>query len=125
MRRYRAAVADDYALMRKQEADEGYVLARLRVLTPEEGGRSLPILNGYRSCWDIGATYEGEPCLNDAPLLIEGADRIELGEEVNVRLHPLLWDFWQDIHVGQRIEMREGSRTVGVATILERVDPAG
>jgi translation elongation factor EF-Tu-like GTPase len=117
-------VADDYANMRRAEAEEGYFRARLRVLTPDEGGRSTPILSGYRSCWDIGATFQGEPCLNDAPLLIEGNDRIELGEERVVRLHPLLWDFWQHVHVGQRIEMREGSHTVGVATILERVGPA-
>src|SRR4051794_6297340 len=88
-----------------EEAVSGCVSARLRLLTTDEGARQSGIFTGYRSSWDIGNTHEGEPTINDAPLLIEGAEELALGTEAIVRLHPLAWEFWQSIHPGQRIEM--------------------
>lgn len=106
-----------------REAKEGYVLARLRLRATDEDGRKTGITTGYRSCWDIGGTFEGRPTLNDAPLLIESGEWLQPGDEAGVRLHPLAWEYWQDVRVGQRIEMREGSRVVGEATVIRRVVP--
>lgn len=107
-----------------REQTEGYVLARLRLLATEEGGRQTPIATGHRSCWDIGGEYEGKPMLNDAPLLIESDEWLSPGEVAEARLHPLVWEYWQAIQDGQQITMHEGSRLVGVATIIRRVPPA-
>jgi hypothetical protein len=38
-----------------------------------------------------------------------------------VHLHPMYWDAWADIRVGQSITMLEGARIVGVAEVLEVV----
>jgi hypothetical protein len=109
---------------RDREVRDGYFRCRFRPLMTEEGGRSTPLGNGYRACWDIGAVFEGRPTLNDAPILFEEGEWLALGDEVTVRLHPLVWDFWADVKPGQIISAYEGSRRIGLATVLERVGPA-
>lgn len=111
----------DVEWLLQREAREGFVLVRLRLRATEEGGRQTPIATGYRACWDIGGTFEGEPMLNDAPLLLESDDWLEPGSETHARLHPLMWEFWADIAEGQRILMQEGNRLVGEATVVRRV----
>lgn len=107
----------------KREKAEGYVLVRLHLHATDAGGRRSPITTGYRSSWDIGGTFEGQPMLNDAPLLLESGDWLQPGSEAEVQLHPLVWDYWQDIQQGQRIQMCEGSRVLGEATVVRRVQP--
>ena len=114
---------EDLGQWHDREAREGYIRARLRPLRADEGGRSTPLGNGYRACWDIGATYEGRPTLNDAPILFEHGDWLALGDEGIVRLHPLAWEFWENVTAGQVIHAYEGSKRVGVATVLERIGP--
>ena len=108
---------------REKGSAEGYVRVRLRLLTADEGGRKTPIADGYRACWDIGTVEDGKPCFNDAPLLLEEGDTLDLGVEATVRLHPLAWQYWGEIRSGQVITMHEGRKLVGRATVLARIGP--
>jgi hypothetical protein len=44
-------------------------------------------------------------------------------ETTTVRLHPLAPDLWPALSPGLRLTMREGSRVVGVAGVIEVVTP--
>lgn len=68
------------------ERDHGYIRARVRLLTTEEGGRRTPILSGYRSCW--GFPPEVHADLHDGPLVLEGATELGLGEDA------IAWARW-------------------------------
>jgi hypothetical protein len=57
----------------------------------------------------------------DAPMVIEGSDWLDLGAEATVRVCPLRPELWVGVGPGHRMEMREGRRVVGVATVIERV----
>ncbi len=108
------------------ERENGYVRIDLRVLAPEEGGRRKPIFSEYRSCWDIGNTYEGEPMFNDAPLVLEGeVESIAPGERGTARIHPIAPEYWSELEAGTTIYAHEGSRRVAVAEVLEVVPPEG
>ena len=103
----------------------GYFRAQLRLVPTDEGGRRGRIYSGYRSTWWLGdRTPDGSIQYHDAPLTVEDGDRLELGELAVVRLYPTHPEYWPDVRPGQSIEMREGSRVVGHATVLERVSPA-
>jgi translation elongation factor EF-Tu-like GTPase len=105
------------------EAENGYYRAHLRVTGPDDGGRRQPILTGYRAAWAISAEEDREHIVHDAPLLIEGQQQIAPGGEGTVRLHPLYPEYWADVTAGTPLLMKEGHRTVGTATVLERVAP--
>ena len=57
--------------------------------------------------------------LSDAPLLIEDADWLGVGESAIVRLHPLFAESWHGVAEGKVLGMYEGSRCVGTATVLD------
>ena len=57
--------------------------------------------------------------LTDAPLLIEGADWLDVGQSAIARLHPLFPENWADVGQGHVLGMFEGARRVGVATVIE------
>jgi hypothetical protein len=96
----------------------GYLRARLRLVPTTDGGRRRRIYSGYRSSWHWGErSGDGLAVHHDAPLTIEGSDRLELGAEAMVRLYPIHPEFWVTIDRGRRIEMREGSRVVGEAIV--------
>jgi hypothetical protein len=104
------------------EAEKGYIRARLRLASTEEGGRRGPLVSGYRAAWHFGDfTEDGVIVLNDAPITIEGRDWLGPGGEASVRLHPLHFEFWNDARPGREIELMEGTRRVGIATVLEVV----
>jgi len=60
---------------------------------------------------------------HDAPLLIEEAEMLGLGEEAVVRLHPLCPELWPDVRPGLRLTMYEGQRVAGIAEVVEIVSP--
>lgn len=108
------------------ERERGYVRIDLRVLTPEEGGRpsGKAIFTEYRSCWDIGNTYEGGPMFNDAPLVLEGGtESLAPGERGTARIHPIAPEYWGGLQAGTTMYAHEGSRRVAVAVVLEIVLP--
>ena len=106
------------------EAQNGYYRARLRVMGADEGGRSHPVFTGYRATWAISAEEDQEHIVQDAPLVIEGHEQITPGGEGTVRLHPLHPEYWADVRTGTPLLMKEGHRTIGTATVLERVEPS-
>ncbi|MFZ2502751.1 MAG: hypothetical protein WAW88_08795 [Nocardioides sp.] len=99
----------------------GFVRARLRLLTTDEGGRRTAILSGYRSCWGFPSEVHDE--MHDGPLLIEGQSHIDPGDSAVVSLHPLMPELWPEVLPGMTLGMFEGSRQVGEAIVLELVGP--
>ncbi|MGK2876752.1 MAG: hypothetical protein ACSLEW_14135 [Nocardioides sp.] len=106
------------------ERENGYIRARLRLLTHDESGRQSPIASGYRAHWAFAPEIPGER--HDAPLTLETGpiEWLAPGEEAMVRLHPLVPELWPPIVPGIRLTMLEGARVVGVAEVVEAV-PAG
>ncbi len=105
------------------ERENGYIRARLRLLTHEEGGRQGPIASGYRSHWAFPPEVHNER--HDAPLTLESGPEewLNPGEDAVVRLHPLFPHLWPPIVPGVRLTMLEGARVVGIAEVVEAVPP--
>lgn len=119
---------------------DGHVVARLRVLTPEEGGRSRVVQSGYRAQWWLigsgaGASAgagdgasdgprPGEVWLGEAPVDVVGDRRsIRPGEEGTVHLHPMDPASWQGVGGGAVLHLREREgMTLGFASVEDVVD---
>jgi elongation factor Tu len=86
----------------------GFV-ARVYVLTKEEGGRHTPFYNGYRPQFYLRTTD-----VTGAIGLADGAEMIMPGDNVDMTVElitPIA------LEVGQRFAIREGGRTVGAGAI--------
>jgi elongation factor Tu len=84
-------------------------IARVYVLTKEEGGRHTPFYNGYRPQFYLRTTD-----VTGAIGLPEGAEMIMPGDNVDMTVElitPIA------LEVGQRFAIREGGRTVGAGAI--------
>jgi elongation factor Tu len=84
-------------------------VARVYVLTKEEGGRHTPFYNGYRPQFYLRTTD-----VTGAIGLTEGAEMIMPGDNVDMTVElitPIA------LEVGQRFAIREGGRTVGAGAI--------
>jgi len=84
-------------------------VARVYVLSREEGGRRTPFYNGYRPQFYLRTTD-----VTGAIGLPEGAEMIMPGDNVDMRVElitPIA------LEVGQRFAIREGGRTVGAGAI--------
>lgn len=115
-----AKVAKDIDGLTSYGERVGFVRVRLGLVPTEDGGRRSHIFSGYRSSWHWGERNdEGLAVHHDAPVTFEGSDRLALGTEATARLYPLFPEYWSAVKPGQRIEMREGARVVGIATIIE------
>lgn len=107
---------------------DGYWRVRLRLRTASDGGRPYPIVSGWRASWDFGErTDDGVTVVHDAPLLIEGSEFLDPGEEAPVRLHPLAPHLWPVLSPGDELRLWE-AREIGDAVVIEHVagtDEAG
>jgi len=84
-------------------------IARVYVLTKEEGGRHTPFYNGYRPQFYLRTTD-----VTGAIGLPEGAEMIMPGDNVDMTVElitPIA------LEIGQRFAIREGGRTVGAGAI--------
>jgi len=102
---------------------DGYVVARLHLLTPEGGGRSRAVQSGYRAdWWHAGETDES--WVGEAPLDVIGdRPRIMPGTDGTVHLHPMDPSQWSGIRAGAVLHMREKvTKTLGVAVVEDIVD---
>jgi elongation factor Tu len=84
-------------------------IARVYVLSREEGGRHTPFYNGYRPQFYLRTTD-----VTGAIGLPEGAEMIMPGDNVDMNVElitPIA------LEVGQRFAIREGGRTVGAGAI--------
>src|SRR5512142_2038789 len=89
-------------------------VARVYVLTKEEGGRHTPFYNGYRPQFYLRTTD-----VTGAIGLPDGAEMIMPGDNVDMRVElitPIA------LEVGQRFAIREGGRTVGAGAITQIVE---
>ena len=97
-----------------------FIRAQLRMKPTSAGGRSRPISSGYRcNCWLGGLTEAGERAYNDAVVYLESVETLEPGSSAFVRLQPAFPDLWTDVTVGLVIDLCEGSRVLGEATVIE------
>jgi elongation factor Tu len=89
-------------------------IARVYVLSREEGGRHTPFYNGYRPQFYLRTTD-----VTGAITLPEGAEMIMPGDNVDMNVElitPIA------LEVGQRFAIREGGRTVGAGAITSIVE---
>jgi elongation factor Tu len=89
-------------------------VARVYVLTKEEGGRHTPFYNGYRPQFYLRTTD-----VTGAIGLTEGAEMIMPGDNVDMTVElitPIA------LEVGQRFAIREGGRTVGAGAITSIIE---
>jgi elongation factor Tu len=86
-------------------------VARVYVLTKEEGGRHTPFYNGYRPQFYLRTTD-----VTGAIGLLGGAEMIMPGDNVDMNVElitPIA------LETGQRFAIREGGHTVGAGAIIE------
>jgi len=84
-------------------------VARVYVLTKEEGGRHTPFYNGYRPQFYLRTTdVTGAIGLPDGAEMIMPGDNVDMTVEL---ITPIA------LEVGQRFAIREGGRTVGAGAI--------
>ena len=92
--------------------------ARIRYLTPSEGGRQTGVASGYR-----GQFFYDDEDYDGFQLFPEcgPAETVELGVEVRtfVQFLPIRWEqvHQHKLRVGMPFKIREGSRTVGNGTV--------
>lgn len=98
------------------------VLARIRFLSEEEGGRTAPVRGGYsyrpnHSFWGDDAATKGYAIgLINLPL---GQD-IHPGEETEVEVIFLPWpELTPELHTGRIWRIQEGAKIVGYGEILK------
>ncbi|WP_421732443.1 hypothetical protein [Cellulomonas sp.] len=103
------------------ELEHGYIRVRLRLLTTAEGGRRTSIYSGYRAHWGFPPEVHRES--HDAPLVLEDALELELGQSATARIHPMWPQGWPEVTPGLRLGMFEGSRLVGTAEVLSQIGP--
>jgi len=101
---------------------EGYLVARLRMLTSDEGGRGRAVQSGYRARWWLVGLAD-EAWLGEGPLDLVGDRRsLQPGDEAEVRVHPMDPSQWQGLGPGVVLHLREWEgRTLGVATVQDVV----
>jgi elongation factor Tu len=84
-------------------------VARVYVLTKEEGGRHTPFYNGYRPQFYLRTTdVTGSIGLPDGAEMVMPGDNVDMTVEL---ITPIA------LEVGQRFAIREGGRTVGAGAI--------
>jgi elongation factor Tu len=84
-------------------------IARVYVLTKEEGGRHTPFYNGYRPQFYLRTTdVTGAITLPEGAEMVMPGDNVEMGVEL---ITPIA------LEVGQRFAIREGGRTVGAGAL--------
>jgi len=89
--------------------------ARIRFLTPEEGGRLTPPASGARSQLELGEFQTS--CIVESAA---GVDVLPLGEEVMVTIRILFVDQVADAFAGlTSLELFEGRRRVATGVFLD------
>jgi elongation factor Tu len=89
-------------------------VARVYVLTKEEGGRHTPFYNGYRPQFYLRTTdVTGSIGLPDGAEMIMPGDNVDMTVEL---ITPIA------LEVGQRFAIREGGRTVGAGAITSIIE---
>lgn len=104
--------------MKTAYPESPHIQAHLRVRPTADGGRTHGVFPGYRAGWSVPQP-DGRPTYADGAVYPVAADEIAPGMAGPVRIYPLLPAIWHDLSPGAEIEMREGPRVVGLATVAE------
>lgn len=101
-------------------AHDGYVLMRLHLLSPQEGGGKRAIQSGYRADWVVD---EREPP-ERAPIdFVDGRRSLKPGAEGLVRAYPLRPERWRNTAPGSEVALRsKPGRVLGLAVVEAKVD---
>jgi translation elongation factor EF-Tu-like GTPase len=94
------------------------IVARFRLLTTDAGGRSGPLVSGYRSLLrfeDRNADHGFELALDSNV----GSDGIAPGSSAEGSFSFWAADELPQLFRGQKFEMREGTRVVGHGVVVE------
>lgn len=95
--------------MRSVGSERGFVEARVRLRTTDEGGRRFPIRTRYKPNWWVPDPAEqGGRNLVSGAIQVVGGETLAPGEEGVVRIYPFAAELWRHVEVGTEIEMTEG-----------------
>lgn len=99
------------------------VIAKVKLLPSESGGRTAPIYTGYRPNHNFGSI--GQPVFAMGQIYLENENGLSPGDEVNAAIRfspskPLL----DAMRVGASWKIQEANRVVGEATCEQIVDSA-
>lgn len=97
----------------------GYVLAEVRLLSSDEGGRTEPVAAGYRPQLFIGMTNRGARVYNDAVWVRLWPEVVRPGERCVVALVPLTQELLILLGEGSDIAFAEGHREIGQGVVLD------
>jgi hypothetical protein len=102
---------------------EPKIIAEIRLLRSDEGGRSGPVRSGYRRSHDFGDVYEGAPNLNDTAHDFEGDTSLQLGERRRSRMRFISPELqFGRLFEGFRLTLHERTKLVGHGTVVAIVD---
>jgi translation elongation factor EF-Tu-like GTPase len=105
--------------MTPSHATELMFRARVQMIGPEHGGRRTPFYSGYRPLLALHGWY------TSAHLTLINQSECPPGGSAVVWLQPLWLELVRSrVSVGDQLELCEGARVVGVASILEVIDEA-
>src|SRR5689334_6639970 len=90
-----------------------HIRVKMRFVPPSQGGRKMPVRSETRSELKVGNLFTS--CIIHGP-----AEQIfEFGAEYEISLELLQWDRYKDaIRIGMPAQLNEGSRIVGLGTIV-------
>lgn len=86
-----------------------------------EGGRRNAIRSGYRCQFWIGGMTGTERVYNDAMIELVDREQLAPGEDSAARVRPGVPPSWQHVVPGAKLELYEGSKRVGIATVQDRM----
>ena len=96
-----------------------YLLVRVRFFTRNEGGRSSPVITGYRAPASFDEGKTSPPTMYDFELQLIDRESVEPGQQVRAKLIPASPESWPARQRGQRVRIHEGRTHVGDAYIEE------
>jgi len=110
----------DEARWRLLLGHDGYFVVRLRLFTPDAGGRARALQSGYRADWILGA----DALPTRAPIdFVDGRRSLKPGEDALVRAYPLSPERWHCVGPGTELELWwKGGRRLGVGVVEARVN---
>ena len=93
-----------------------FIRATLAMRRTDAGGRRRPIASGYRCDCRLESLVDE---YTGAAVYLERATSLGPGEIGLIRLFPAFPHKWQDISPGSVVDLCEGPRVIGVATVVE------
>ncbi len=107
--------------MSRMRDDLGYIEADLIMRPTEDGGRQTPISTGYPPNWWLPG--EDERVYASAVVELVDVEELPPRGRGRIRIYPLAPQLWMHVTIGATLEMCEGQRRMGEATVTGIVGP--